>query len=64
MNRTFTPRRLALILVACCLVGYGLYRYTLSLGTDHREQNYDFAYADTAAVDRIVIWDKTPDTVS
>ncbi len=63
MNRTFTPRRLALILVACCLVGYGLYRYTLSLGTDHREQNYDFAYADTAAVDRIVIWDKTPDTV-
>jgi hypothetical protein len=63
MNRTFTPRRLALILVICSLVGYGLYRYTLSLGTDHREQNYDFAYTDTAAVDRIVIWDKTPDTV-
>ena len=63
MIRTFTPRRLALILVICSLVGYGLYRYTLSLGTDHREQNYDFAYTDTAAVDRIVIWDKTPDTV-
>lgn len=57
------PKTLLLLLAGTALAGYGLYRYSLSLGTDHREQNYDFSYRDTASVDRIEIWDKTPDTV-
>ena len=56
MNRLFRkPKYLLVLLSGTALAGYGLYRYSLSLGTDHREQNYEFSYRDTASIDRIEI---------
>lgn len=63
MKRKLDWKRWLLWILALVVGGYVLYQYNLAQGIDSRPQEYDFAVSDTSSIDKIVIWDKTPDTV-
>ena len=61
-SKPFRLRRTLIVAVlAASGIGYLIWNETQSRD-DLSPEAYDFAIADTASIDRIVLWDRSPDT--